>query len=67
MSAPTSTITPISSTTNVRVVGAHRAEARGRDPLAGERAGDGEREQDRRVAREHHVEAAEQVGEGDAV
>ena len=49
------------------VVGAHRAEPGRADPLAGERSGDGEREQDRGKAREHHRQAAEHVGERDAV
>ena len=49
-----------------RGVGAHRAQARGGDPLAGQRAGDREDEQDRDEAREHHRHAAQQVGEGDA-
>src|SRR5215469_6802483 len=37
-----------------RVVGSHRAETGGADPLAGQRDGDSEREQDRREPREQH-------------
>src|SRR5450755_196453 len=49
------------------VVGPHRPEAGGADPLAGQRTGHGQREQDRRVAGDQHVEAAEQVGQVDSV
>ena len=49
------------------VVGAHRAEAGRADTLARQGSCDRQREEDRRVAREDHVEAAEQVGECDPV
>src|SRR5271167_2257314 len=39
------------------IVGAHRAEARGGDPLAGQGSGDRQREQDRGIPRKYHVEA----------
>src|ERR1700689_5082121 len=45
-----------------RVVGAHRPQARRARALAGQRTADREREEDRRVAREEHVERPEQVG-----
>jgi hypothetical protein len=50
-----------------RVVGAHGAEPRGAHLLACERARNREREEDRRVTREHHVQATEDVRERDAV
>ena len=69
VSAPTRTITPISSTTNVGVVGAHRARAgRARRFLPASAPAIAEREAGSATKRANSiVEAAEQVGEGHAV
>src|ERR1035437_5444151 len=49
------------------VIGPHRPQAGGADPLPGQRPRDREREQDRRVPRDHHVKPTQQVGERDPV
>ena len=67
VSAATRMITTISSTTKVGVSVRNVPGPGGRDLLAGQRAGDGERGEHRHEAAEQHRQAAQQVGEGDAV